>query len=134
MLTPEQMDLDLPDPPDVGEALAEALADARTMTDLLAREGDGPPREQRRALTDAAILLAQGALMRLIAQMRHMDPLSAARTLPPIVRALVDLGRLETARAQIAAGLDAMADRVSGEGGTVSVERLREIVREVYGL
>ncbi len=97
--------------------------------------------DERAALTGATVRIAQESLLRITLALRQAeeDPAHLARLIPNITRALADLGRLDISREkwaaeQRAAGAAELAEKAAAEGGAITPERLRAIIRESYGV
>jgi hypothetical protein len=127
-----------------GEGLEEnferTMADVQRTQRMAQAYAEANP-DERNALTGATVRIAQESLLRITLALRQSeeDPSAVARLMPNITRALADLGRLDISREKWAAEQAAqtaqtLAERVSTEGGAVTPERLKDLVREIYGV
>lgn len=83
------------------EKFERTMEDVRRTQALAAAYADTSP-DEREALTEATVRIAQDSLLHIALSMRDSsdDPSSVARTMPYVSRALADLGRLAISRAR----------------------------------
>lgn len=127
-----------------GSALEEdferTMADVQRTQRMAQAYAEANP-DERGAMTGATVRIAQESLLRITLALRQAetDPADLAKLMPHISRALGELGRLDISREkwaqeQAAKAAEAMAEKVEGEGGSVTPERLRAIAKEIYGV
>lgn len=127
-----------------GQGLQEdfdaAMGDVRKAQELARAYASASP-DDSQALTGAVAAMAQESLLRIMIGLRKVesDPSETAKQMAQVSRALADLGRLGISQAKHAVEMrkqaaEELAGKVEQEGGAVTPERLRQIMRETYGV
>jgi len=126
---------------DLKEDFDAAMSDVKKATELARAFANSDPDEQA-SLVDATARIAQESLLRITIALRKMeeDPISAARQISSVSRALADLGRVTISQRKFAQEVRervnaaaAAAEKIAKKGG-LSADAVAEIRGAILGI